>query len=151
MKPIIATLLLGLVGITSWVSCCQPQRGGSEPQPPPPPDFGYEESQLRKTAVLLGCSPSKADQMSLEELVFEVTSRVQNVRRVKRDDALSNEDLKWISLAFEEDLVLLEKIKDNENLLKQLRGKRILILPDAPESSNDSSGSSQGKTRRGRR
>lgn len=104
----------------------------------PTTDFSSEKQQLQIIAVSLGCPQRSAKNMSLSELVLEIRGRLSdNVRKVPASGGpLSGDEWKTVRISLDGGDSIIEKIETDERILKSLRGKRILILPD---DSSDSS------------
>lgn len=141
MKTVVIALISAVCGFL-FASCCGVNtwtaRGSTSENPPQgtyqsqAEDISGEKQQLRMIAVSLGCPQTSAGNMSLGELVLEIRSRLRDgeCKVPGSESVLTDKEWKTVRVCLDGGDTIIEKIEANEKILKALRGKRILILPD---------------------
>lgn len=90
-------------------------------------EWKKRSSKIQELSEFLCLKPKlNADSVDILDNIHSYI--LSNSRPVKKISLLSDEDWRWLSLAFEDDPILLKKIKDYEKTVKEFAGKKIIIL-----------------------
>jgi hypothetical protein len=122
MNKFYASLLMTPVFLISFLLGC------SHPTPRAK-DYSHEMKELRSIAILCGGKKSRVQHLSMLELITDIKIRFNDSEKFY-GESLNKEEWKDISDLLYAYKKALKKIKNYDQFIKKIDGKRIIILPD---------------------
>lgn len=86
-------------------------------------------SELRELAIMLGISEEKTSTLSMDGLVSEMKIKLDESTIKYSGKNLSEEDMRVVGIDLSDDPALLETVKEYNNFIRKLNGKKIIVLP----------------------
>lgn len=90
---------------------------------------GYVDlSELRQLANSLGIPEERTSTLSMNGLVSEIKIKLDETTKY-HGKVLSEEEMKVLSINLSDDPAILNTVKEYNNFVRKLNGKKIIVLP----------------------